>query len=83
MKKKVSFKIQRKDFSIQGHSGIGRFKLIGRRVTKDKLTSRMAAEFIGRSILCAYNDFCYKNNIDYHKRGVNVSITFEDYELDE
>ena len=83
MKKKVSFKIQRKDFNIQGHSGIGRFKLIGKRATKDKLTSRMAAEFIGYSILCAYNDFCNKNNIDYHKRGVNVSITFEDYELDE
>lgn len=78
----ASINIERNDHRIQGHSGYGRYDLIGIAQSFRRLTEHQAAEKIGESILFALSKYCEREGIDMTRGGygVKLSIEFEKYE---
>lgn len=81
---KISFKIERNNINVQGHSGFGRFNFLSndRTRTITGKTNRQATEVLGQQVMAAYNKFCSENGVNWWEKefGVKLNIEFEKYE---
>ncbi len=80
--KKLKFSIERGDYKIQGHSGLGRIILRGPdgRVF-DRLTRRQASKIIGDSILSVYCRYINERQLQPKETGVQINLEITNYKL--
>lgn len=74
-------KIERRNITVRGHNGFGRYDLKG---ADDfcGITRYQAEQIIGRSVMQVYDRFCSTIEKDEHKYGVELRLEFTEYEKD-
>lgn len=71
--------IERKNVSVPGHDGHGRYYLIGKKTVKGRLTENSASRVLGASLISSYLSFCKKKGItpSDKERNLPVRLTIE------
>lgn len=78
---KTKCKIERKNYSVQGHNGWGRFVFIsgdGKRTIPRK-TENQASIILGQQVMLAYKKFCSREAVDIKEEGVELELVFKKY----